>query len=56
MSFYISDQTHAECAELLRGLDCGKVFIRFRRAEQLPPASVAQLLKVRLRQIGPHRS
>lgn len=55
VSFYISDQTHAECAELLKGLDCGKVCIRFRRAEQLPPAAVAQLVKVRLRQVGPHR-
>jgi uncharacterized protein YdhG (YjbR/CyaY superfamily) len=55
VSFYISDQTQAECAALLKGRDCGKVCIRFRRAEQLPPAAVAQPLKVRLRQLGPHR-
>lgn len=52
VSFYISEETHAECAELLQGLDCGKSCIRFRRAEQLPPAAVTRLVKVRLKQAG----
>lgn len=55
VSFYISEETHAECADLLKGLDCGKVCIRFRRAEQLPPTAVTRLVKVRLKQTGPQK-
>ena len=55
VSFYISEETHAECADLLKDLDCGKSCIRFRRAAQLPPAAVARLVKVRLRHTGPQK-
>ena len=34
--------------ELLKGLDCGKSCIRFKRAEQLPAATVTKLVKARL--------
>ena len=48
VSFYISEEAHAACAELLKDLDCGKSCIRFKRAEQLPPATVIKLVKARL--------
>jgi len=47
-AFYIGSSVHAACAELLKGLDCGKSCIRFKRAEQLPPTSVTKLVKARL--------
>lgn len=55
VSFYVSEEAHAACADLLVGLDCGKSCIRFRRAEQLPPAAVTKLVKARLKLVGPQR-
>lgn len=47
-AFYVGSAAHAACAELLRGLDCGKSCIRFKRGEQLPATSVTKLVKARL--------
>ncbi len=51
-AFYIGSSAHEACAELLKGLDCGKSCIRFKRAEQLPAAAVAKLVKARLANPG----
>ena len=51
-AFYIDASAHEACAGLLEGLDRGKSCIRFQRAEQLPAATVAELVKARLSDPG----
>ncbi|HTH49047.1 MAG TPA: DUF1801 domain-containing protein [Candidatus Limnocylindria bacterium] len=47
-AFYIGSSAHAACADLLKGLDCGRSCIRFKRAEQLPASAITKLVKARL--------
>lgn len=51
-AFYIDASAHGSCADLLKDLDRGKSCIRFKRAEQLPPAAVIKLVKARLANPG----